>query len=124
MTVAECLERAGHSNLRAWPVIDSNGIWGVVSLSQIESVLDGERAASKVGDLLDSNVFPHLHADHSLDLALERMGREGYDLLPVVSRANVHEMEGVCSLLDVLRAFGVHGQHPGAVPDADGKGGA
>ena len=123
MTVAECLERAGHSSMRAWPVIDKNGVWGVVSLTQIEKALDGDRSGVKVGDLLDSHVFPHLHADHSLDLALERMGKVGYDLLPVVSRANVHEMEGVCSLLDVLSAFGVHRQHPGAPPDADDQGG-
>lgn len=118
MTVADCLERAGHSSMRAWPVVDKNGVWGVVSLSQLENVVDGDRPEKKVGDLVDSRVFPHLHADHSLDLALERMGKEGYDLLPVVSRANVHEMEGVCSLLDVLRAFGVHRQHPGAPPEA------
>lgn len=124
MTLGQCLERAGHSSLRAWPVVDKNGVWGVVSLAQIEEQLGEEGAESKVGDMLDSHVFPHLHADHSLDLALERMGREGYDLLPVVSRGNVHEMEGVCSLLDVLRAFGVHGQPPGAPPDADDKGGA
>ena len=61
---------------------------------------------------------------HSLDLALERMGKEGLDLLPVVSRGNIHEMEGVCSLLDVLRAFGVHGRQPGAPPDADDRHGA
>lgn len=121
MTVSECLERAGHSSMRAWPVVDKNGVWGVVSLSQIEEAVNGDRPTKKVGDLVDSRVFPHLHADHSLDLALERMGKEGYDLLPVVSRANVHEMEGVCSLLDVLRAFGVRGQHPGAPPEAEDK---
>lgn len=124
MTLVDCLERAGHSTMRAWPVIDKNGVWGVVSLSQIEKARDETRPEMKVGDLLDSHVFPHLHADHSLDLALERMGKQGYDLLPVVSRANVHEMEGVCSLLDVLRAFGVHGQHPGGPPDTDDQGGS
>jgi CBS domain-containing protein len=83
-----------------------------------------------MSEIMDSRDFPHLHADHSLDLALERMGSTGYDLLPVVSRANIHEMEGVCSLLDVLRAFGVRGQQqpaaeitgPGTrddVPDVD-----
>lgn len=112
MTVAECLERAGHSNMRAWPVIDPNGVWGVVSLRQLEAALDGDEGSRKMSEILDSRNFPHLHADHSLDLALERMGSTGYDLLPVVSRANIHEMEGVCSLLDVLRAFGVRGQQP------------
>jgi CIC family chloride channel protein len=109
MTVARCLELAGHSGMRAWPVVDSRGVWGVVSLADLRRAKDGGRSESKVGSLLDSRKFPHLHADHSLDLALERMGSTGYDLLPVVSRANIHEMEGVCTLLDVLRTFGVGG---------------
>jgi CIC family chloride channel protein len=61
----------------------------------------------KVTELGDTRKFPHVHDDHSLDLALERMGSSGYELLPVVSRANIHELEGVVSLLDVLKAFGV-----------------
>jgi chloride channel protein, CIC family len=117
MTIATCLERAGHSSLRAWPVVDKNGVWGVVSLTQLQKALDGNKGQTKVGSLLDGRAFPHLHADHSLDLALERMGKTGYDLLPVVSRANVHEMEGVCSLLDVLRAFGVRGGATGDPTD-------
>jgi len=116
LTIGDCLERAGHSSMRAWPVTDKSGVWGVISLAQLEKAQDDAKGDAKVGSLLDSHVFPHLHADHSLDLALERMGKAGYDLLPVVSRANVHEMEGVCSLLDVLRAFGVHGQPGPAGP--------
>lgn len=117
MTLTECLDRAGHSGHRAWPVLDKNGVWGVVSLVQLEKAVDEDRGESKVGTLLDGRKFPHLHADHSLDLALERMGSSGFDLLPVVSRANVHEMEGVCTLLDVLRAFGVHDSPPGVPPE-------
>jgi CIC family chloride channel protein len=117
MSVATCLDRAGHSSLRAWPVVDKSGVWGVVSLSQLQKALNGDKGQTKVGSLLDGRTFPHLHADHSLDLALERMGKTGFDLLPVVSRANVHEMEGVCSLLDVLRAFGVRGGATGEPAD-------
>ena len=64
MTLTECLERAGHSTLRAWPVIDNNGVWGVVSATQIEEALDSDNPDKKIVDLLDSHVFPHLHADH------------------------------------------------------------
>ena len=72
---------------------------------------DGE-LNSKVSTLLECRHFPHVHADHSLDLALERMGETGFDVLPVVSRANLHELEGVVGLLDVLRAFGVRERRP------------
>jgi CIC family chloride channel protein len=48
-----------------------------------------------------------MHADQGLDLALERMGSNQIDLLPVVSRANVHELVGIVTLQDVLDSYGV-----------------
>jgi CIC family chloride channel protein len=75
-------------------------------MDQLEEV-SLEDQEKRLNELVDSRYFPHVHADHSLDLALERMGSTGFDLLPVVSRANIHELEGVVSLLDVLKAFGV-----------------
>jgi CIC family chloride channel protein len=106
-TVAEALERAGRSSLRAWPITDERGVWGVVSLQQLEKAVEDGEGDERISGLVDSRNFAHVHADHSLDLALERMGSTGYDLLPVVSRANIHELEGVVTLLDVLKAFGV-----------------
>ena len=111
MTIQTCLDRAGHSSWRAWPVIGKDGLWGIVSLQELEIAHEQSGGDVRVSNLLDSQVFPHLHTDHSLDLALERMGKTGYDLLPVVSRTNVHDIEGVCSIVDVLRAFGVHGEN-------------
>jgi CIC family chloride channel protein len=48
-----------------------------------------------------------VHADHPLDEALDRLGANHVDLLPVVSRANVHQLLGVVRLQDVLQAYGV-----------------
>ena len=93
--------------MRAWPITDEKGVWGVVSLPQLEEAVEEKRGDGHVIELVDQRNFAHVHLDHSLDLALERMGSTGYDLLPVVSRANIHELEGVVTLLDVLRAFGV-----------------
>ena len=53
-------------------------------------------------------VPPHIHPDQGLDLALERMGENRFDILPVVNRANVHKLEGIVTLQDVLDAYGVH----------------
>ena len=42
----------------------------------------------------------------ALDLALERMGANQIEILPVVSRADVHKVEGVLTLRDVLDSYG------------------
>jgi hypothetical protein len=54
---------------------------------------------------LDPLSFPHLHAVHPLSAALQRMGTH-LDVLPVVSRADIHKMEGVVMLNDVLDSYG------------------
>jgi CIC family chloride channel protein len=48
-----------------------------------------------------------VHADQSLTAALDRMGAAQIDLLPVVSRANLRNLEGVITLKDVLALYGV-----------------
>ena len=61
-----------------------------------------------MGDLVKAaNNYAYVHADHPVSFALERMGHAGVDVLPVVSRANIHQMQGIVSLADVLKAFGV-----------------
>jgi CIC family chloride channel protein len=56
---------------------------------------------------VDPISFPHLHVDHPLGVALERMGATQLDVLPVVSRADIHKMEGVVTLKDVLDFYGL-----------------
>ncbi|MGC1476646.1 MAG: CBS domain-containing protein, partial [Terriglobales bacterium] len=59
-------------------------------------------------ELTDAMVFPHVHADQALDLALERMGANQLEILPVVNRGDVHKLEGIVTLRDVLDAYGVN----------------
>jgi CIC family chloride channel protein len=40
-------------------------------------------------------------------VALERMSSAHIDILPVVNRADVHKLEGVVTLRDVLDSYGV-----------------
>lgn len=109
-TVAEALERARRSEFHAWPVADERGLLGVISLSQLERLAAENGGSRKLAELLDPVRFPHVHLDQSLELALERMGRAGLDVLPVVSRANVRELEGIVALRDVMSAYGFGGQ--------------
>jgi len=106
ITVREALEQVRSSEVRSWLVTDRRGVVGVINLAGLEREL-GEGADKKLGELVDALIFPHVHADQGLDLALERMGANQVEILPVVNRADVHKLEGVVTLRDVLDAYGV-----------------
>jgi CIC family chloride channel protein len=106
ITVREALERVRSSELRTWLVTDRRGVVGVINFARLEREL-GEGADKKLGELVDALVFPHVHADQGLDLALERMGANQIEILPVVSRADLHKLEGIVTLRNVLDAYGV-----------------
>ena len=73
----------------------------MINLARLEQEL-AEGADKKLGELVDALVFPHVHPDQGLDLALERMGANQIEILPVVNRADVHKLEGIVTLRDVL----------------------
>jgi CIC family chloride channel protein len=105
-TVREALDRVRSSEFQTWLVTDRRGVVGVINLSWLEREM-AEGADKKLGELVDALAFPHVHPDQGLDLALERMGTNQIEILPVVNRADVHKLEGVVTLRDVLDAYGV-----------------
>jgi CIC family chloride channel protein len=112
ITVREAVERIRSSEVRTWLVTDQRGVVGVINLDRLERELGEDRDRDrdedkKLGDLVDALVFPHVHPDQGLDLALERMGANQIEILPVVNRADVHKLEGIVTLHDVLNAYGV-----------------
>ncbi len=87
---------------------DDGQLQGVVTIRNIETAAS---PANTVSDLMGTDgKYPYVHADHPLSYALERMGSGGVDVLPVVSRANIREMQGVVSLADILTKYGVRRQ--------------
>ena len=106
ITVREALEQVRSSKVRTWLVTDRRGVVGVVNLARLEQEL-AESADQKIGKLVEAVVFPHVHPDQGLDLALERMGANQIDILPVVNRADIHKLEGIVTLRDVLGSYGV-----------------
>jgi chloride channel protein, CIC family len=107
MTVGEALEFARASEFHAWPVCDDRGVVGVLSLSGLETAAHGGAEEKRLDDLVRGDDFPHVHEDHSLHVALERMGTLQLDVLPVVNRADIHKLQGIVVLQDVLAAYGV-----------------
>jgi chloride channel protein, CIC family len=108
MTVSAALGRTSSSTLRAWPITDERGVVGVISLATLEREYVEGAGGKPLGNLVDVTTFPHVHSDQSLDLALERMGTAGLELLPVVSRADMNKLEGIITLRDLLESFGVN----------------
>jgi chloride channel protein, CIC family len=106
ITVRKALEEARSSEFRTWLVMDRPGVVGVINFARLEQEL-AEGADKKLGELVDALVFPHIHPDQGLDLALERMGANQIEILPVVNRADVHKLEGILTLRDVLDSYGV-----------------
>ena len=107
MTVEEALQKVRSSESRTWLVTDRRGVVGVVNLPTLERE-HAEGTARRLEELVAGSVFPHVHADQGLDLALERMGSNQIDALPVTSRADVHKLEGIVTLRDVLDSYGVN----------------
>jgi CBS domain-containing protein len=76
-------------------------------LDSLEKALANGEDTKQLRDFVNALDFPHVHADQPLHLALERMGAAKLDVLPVVSRANIHRLIGVVVLTDVLNSYGV-----------------
>jgi CIC family chloride channel protein len=109
MTVQDAMEAVRASALHSWPVVDNSGIVGVISLSVLQNAWGDNGGGRRLKEFVDAREFPHLHVDHPLSVALERMGTTHLDALPVVSRADVHKLEGVVTLQEVLSFYGFGG---------------
>jgi CIC family chloride channel protein len=107
MTVEDALEKIRSSESTAWPVIDDRGVIGVLSFGKLQQAATAGSGAGQIKEFLDGADSPHLHVDHPLSLALERMGAYQVNALPVVNRANIHKLEGIVTLKDVLALYGV-----------------
>jgi CIC family chloride channel protein len=98
----------------SWPTGDERCVRGMVGMHQLETAPVG---ASTVADLIgNASQFPHVHMDHAASQVLERMRGSGVDSMPVVSRADIHELLGVVTLTRLLAAYGIHTEEKAGVP--------
>ncbi len=98
----------------AWPLVDESGLRGMITEAQLDEAVKegaGDRALGDIIQGIDPRVeltadnFPHVHPDHSLELAMQRIARSGLRALPVVSRTNIRELKGTISFDDILSAY-------------------
>jgi CIC family chloride channel protein len=116
MKVDEATARFGDSDLESWPVVDDDGLIGMVRVNDVVDAATGNQRPVTIATIMkraralirDGNAeIPHVHKDQPLGLALARMGDTGHNALPVVNRGNIREMIGIVTLVDVLKAYGV-----------------
>ena len=105
--VVKFVEETRGKGIRTYLVGDGRRLVGVASTEKIEQALANGEDTKRVGDLIERVDFPHVHADHPLHVALERMGAAKLDLLPVVSRADIHLPLGILHIEDVLATYGL-----------------
>jgi len=90
---ARCLLVGGNENLQ-----------GIVTTDSIEQAIRSAKGAAPITSILVHG-WQHVHPDHPLELALERL-KKNPGLLPVLSRNEVHHLEGMItpeSLMDFLQ---------------------
>jgi CIC family chloride channel protein len=106
-TLQEAMAMTQKTTASAWVVCDAKGVRGVLSRKMLEEAVQQGIADKRLEDLIPTAEFVHVHPDQPLNVALERMGASQLELLPVVSRADVRQLEGIVTLQDVLAEYGV-----------------
>jgi chloride channel protein, CIC family len=91
--VEEAWHRATEHEQPGYLVGTRDHLLGVVTREQLERWRASEKSSDPVGSIVEGD-FVHVHPDHPLDVVLDRLS-ESNGLLPVVSRVNVHRVEGV-----------------------------
>jgi CIC family chloride channel protein len=109
MAVQDAIVQIRSSEIRILPVVDKGAFLGMLTIETLECALVDGRRERPLKEIVETLHVPHVHMDHALHLALERMSQYHLDALPVVSRADAHKLEGVLTLRDVLDSYGVSG---------------
>jgi CIC family chloride channel protein len=113
MSVQNAVEQTRSGPFHIWPVTDKDYFLGMLKRETLECALADGRKEVPLNSIVEALPLLHVHTDHPLHLALERMSAYHLDVLPVVHRADIHKLEGVVTLKDVLGSYGVSGAEDG-----------
>ncbi len=125
LSVAQALA-ADDSKREAVPVVDENGLRGMVTRAALEAAAAAGHGEQPLAALLPAQGaveelnearFTHVHPDHSLDSAMRRVVQSGLPALPVVSRSNIRELRGTISVSDILASYAA--AEPAGAPQAE-----
>jgi CIC family chloride channel protein len=82
--------------------------WNAVTPEQLRGLASDGKGSASLGSLLPILHVPYLHPDHPLETALRHVDR--WPLVPVVSRADFRQLEGMISQKDVLARYREFGE--------------
>jgi CBS domain-containing protein len=69
----------------------------------VTTLIKEGKGGEPIGSILENRQVPALHPDHPLDMSLRYVDR--WQVVPVVNRANLRELEGVITQRDVLERY-------------------
>ena len=111
LTVESALTTIDSRRASAALVADAGGLLaGRVTRQRLQEAVAEGRGAETIGAMADADVV-HVHPDHSVELVLDRFSGSG-GLLPVVSRGNTRQVEGVVTLETIASGFDFRRQDP------------
>jgi CIC family chloride channel protein len=108
MSVQQAVEQIRRTPTRAWPVVDKQYFLGMLTRETLEWAMVDGRKQLPLKNIVETHHVQHVHPDHPPHLALERMSQYHLDVLPVIHRADIHRLEGVVSLRDLLDFYGIN----------------
>ena len=82
--------------------MDPSG-WGALSRDQVDLMMKEGKGSLTLASLLPSARLPYLYPDLALDAALRGINQA--ELIPVINRADLTELEGVVTRADVLARY-------------------
>lgn len=104
LTIDQARHLAAQSGAPTYLVGADHQLVGSVSFEQLEKARDSGMADRTLWSIVN-HAFVHAHSDHPIDVVLERLAQSG-GVLPIVSRADVHLLEGVVTVEGLLRDGG------------------
>ena len=100
-SVVKALDAMEKSGLQAL-LVGSNGLYeGLVARDRIEQAALASNTGSPISVLMSTD-GEHAHPDHSLEVVLDRLGKNP-GVLPVVSREHVREVQGIVTPQTVMQ---------------------
>ncbi len=76
--------------------------WGIISKQELARMVNEGKGNLSLRSVVSQSI-PYLHPDHQLDIALRYVNQ--WPVVPVVSRANFQQLEGVITQQDVLERY-------------------